>query len=164
MPEPAEETLWEGSPALRNQWPLLLAAAACAAGGVGLRVHMRGPVGVGRFAWIGAALGALLAAAAWARRRAVRYVVTSERVIATAGLLSRERAEVELTDIRQIGLVQSLGQRLLGVGTVTCDSATGEGVEIRLEAVADPSDVLELIRGARVERRARAGAPPAPEN
>lgn len=153
MPDSPERTLWAGSPALRNQWAFLLAALVCLGAGGALLAR-----GFKRLSAAGPAAAAVLSLAALARRKSTRYTVTNERVICVFGLLGREHAELELSDIRQMGMTRSLGQRLLGVGTIQLDSSTGEGVEVLIEAVSHPHAVLELIRKARIERRA--GPPP----
>lgn len=152
---PAEETLWTGSPALRNAWPALLAAAVCVLSGPGLYVY-----GAGLWALAAPAAGGAILGAAWLKLRSVRFVVTSQRVIAARGLLSRERVEVELGDIRQLSLKQTFGQRLLGVGDIEVESSGGPDVEIRIAAVARCADVMETIRQARLA--SPKGPPPAP--
>ena len=154
MAEVPEKTLWKGSPALRNQWALLLAALLCLAAGMAAFAR-----GFHRLSAAGPAAGGILSSVAMARRKSNRYTVTSERVLAISGLLTLEHSEIELSDIKQLGLSRALGQRLLGVGTIRIDSSTGEDVAIVIEDVCHPHAILELIRKARLERRS---GPPGP--
>ncbi|MBI4349121.1 MAG: PH domain-containing protein [Elusimicrobia bacterium] len=144
----AEETLWSGSPALRTAWPALALAGASVLGAPALYVY-----GAGLWCLGAPVLGGVLFGAAWLKTRMHRYVVTSQRVIAVAGFLSRSRVEIELSDIRQLTLKQSLGQRLLGVGDIEIESAGGGEVEIRVAAIARPAEVLESIRRARLSTK-----------
>ncbi|MBI4425270.1 MAG: PH domain-containing protein [Elusimicrobia bacterium] len=153
--EPAERILWSGGPALRNWWPALGLGAACLASTAALFVY-----GAGAASLAGPVLGAALALSAFLRSRTRRYILTSQRIIAVAGLLSRRRSEVELGDIRHLSLAQSLGQRLLGVGDILIESSGGPEVEVRVAAVARPAELLERIRQARLAR-ARPASPPA---
>lgn len=85
------------------------------------------------------------------------YLVTSQRVIAQSGLLSRRVDEIEIQDIRNITLEQSFFQRILGVGDIGISSAGGEGIEVRFDGVGGAADVKERVRLIRIHR----GKPPA---
>ncbi len=84
------------------------------------------------------------------------YLVTSQRVIAQKGLLSRRVDEIEIQDIRNITLEQSFFQRLLHVGDIGISSAGGEGIEVLFEGVGGAADVKERVRLIRIHR----GKPP----
>ncbi len=156
-PPPAEDVLWEGGPALREFWPALALALTAVLVTPALYVW-----GAGKWSLLAPASGAGVFAAAWLKNRSRRYAVTSQRGIATTGFLSRRRVEVELSDIRQITLKQSFGQRLLGMGDVEIESAGGAEVELSLAGVARPSDVMEIVRKARLT--SPRAAPPFPTN
>lgn len=152
---PEERTVWAGGPALRNWWPTLALAAACLLSTPALFVYGAGVASVA-----GPALAAALLASAWLRSRLRRYVLTSQRVIATQGLLSRKRSEVELADIRHLSLEQSLGQRLLGVGDLRIESSGGSDVEVRVAGIARAGELMERIRQSRLS--SKTAPPPAP--
>lgn len=149
-PDPAERELWRGNPALRNWWPSLAVAGALAVAVLPLYVY-----GLGRWAAVAPLLAAALAAAVAVRSRVQAYRLSSQRLRSSKGLLAVECSEVELGDIRNLKLRQSLAQRLLGVGDIEIESSGGPGVEIRLESIARPADVMELIRQARLALPAR---------
>lgn len=152
MAESPETLLWTGRPSVWK-WPLECALAiTLALGGIGLA-----GLGSGKFALVAWACSAVLFAGLAFRRLACRYTVTTQRVRARTGLLSRRETEVELRDIRNLNLRQSLFQRLAGVGDVEVSSAAGEEVEVLLDSIHDPDGVKEAIRKARVSAGAGAG-------
>jgi uncharacterized membrane protein YdbT with pleckstrin-like domain len=54
-------------------------------------------------------------------------VLTTHRVLLRSGLLSRDERAVPLAGVVQVSLHRTLGQRLLGCGTVVVTSAGGGG-------------------------------------
>ncbi len=53
------------------------------------------------------------------------YAVTSRRVIVQRGILSRDFDEIPVSQVRGVDVHQSLGQRILGYGTVRVSSEGG---------------------------------------
>jgi len=143
---PEEAALWQGRPSWWTWWPqlaigdllILLAAALWWAG------H-------GAYAPAAGAGAALFYAIVLAGRQGVLYTLTTERVIARSGLLSRRIDEVEIRDIRNIVLEQTFIQRLTRTGDVGIASAGGDGVEVRFDGIPDAAAVKERIRRARLD-------------
>ena len=91
-------------------------------------------------------------------RRSVRYSIIGQRLVLNSGILSRTHHEVRIPDIRELTNEQTFIGRILGIGTITVDTAAREGAEIRLENVPAPGEVVktpELAEGL------TAAAPPA---
>ena len=86
---------------------------------------------------------------------AIRWVLTTERLRVVRGLLSRSTEEVELTRIRDVSFEQSLGQRALGIGTVTVVGTDATAPTVVLHDVDEPEQVKELIRQAVRDQRRR---------
>ncbi len=147
MADPAtERTLWKACTSLRKFWATYAACALLVL--VQPAVYVWGlPVQVG-FTFLGIAGAAVLAC--WINSKKRTYVLTDQRIIGFTGLLARERVEIELSDIRQMTLKQGLLQRVLGAGDIEIESAGGSEVELRLEWVAAPNDVMETVRNARL--------------
>lgn len=142
---PAEERkLWEGRRSLWNWWPRLLAADLLLLLGAVLWW-----AGHGRWAPWAALAGALVHAVVLLQRVSSLYSVTSERVIARNGLLSTRTDEVDIRDIRNISVEQTLFQRLLGLGDVGVSSAGSDGVEVVFRGIPQAGGVKEIIREAR---------------
>jgi len=79
----------------------------------------------------------------WLIRKRTRYVVTTGRVVKKKGWLSKSSEEYPMEEIRHIKTSRSIGERILGGGTIILDTGPGE---IHLEAVPGPRDVVNTIR------------------
>ncbi len=101
-----------------------------------------------RFRAGGVALGLLilmLNVGEWLSRR---YVVGPANVTVRAGLFRRIGAEVPLRNIQHLTLTRTLGERLLGVGTLGIATAGSDGPAIYLLHVGHPEARLGQIRKA----------------
>jgi membrane protein YdbS with pleckstrin-like domain len=87
-------------------------------------------------------------------RRSMSWSLTSERLIEYRGLLFSRRREVELADIRSVEVNRGLTQRMAGIGNVLVASAASTDFLIRLEGVARPDEIAEMLRQARLKRLA----------
>ena len=72
--------------------------------------------------------------------------VTSDGINRRSGILSRKTTSLRYRDIRNIGLQQSIFQRLLGIGTLEFSSAGSGGVEIRFDNIAKPFIIKATIQ------------------
>jgi uncharacterized membrane protein YdbT with pleckstrin-like domain len=111
--------------------------------------HNGRPIAIALFA-----LGLLIFIAAIASRRSTSWSITSERLIERHGLLSQTRREVELADIRSVEVSRTLVQRLIGIGSVVVSSAASADYMIRMQNVANPDQIAETVRQARLKRLA----------
>ncbi len=139
---PAEQPLWIGRPALLSQPGKVVVAVALAAAGLAvipLLPEWR-PAGL---AFVAA--GLLLLALAWLRVARYHYEVTSRRAIAREGLLSQTTSEVQLDDVRNIVVQTSLGERLLGLGTIELSTAGESGMEVVFRSVHHPQALVSVI-------------------
>ena len=140
-----EKEAWSGRPSWWNFWlpmatgDLLIALAA-------LLWWTERP----RYALWALAAAAPFYLAGLLRRAGVSYAVTTQRVRATTGLISKRVDEVELPDIRNITLTQSVPERLVGIGTVTVSTAA-DGVEVVLRGICGAEAVKETIRAMRIQ-------------
>lgn len=75
-----------------------------------------------------------------------RYVLTPQRIVAVGGLLRRAAADLPLRHVRQIGVSQSVPERLLGLGTITVATAGAAGFVLNWVAMRRPQDVLVRVR------------------
>ncbi|MGH7913035.1 MAG: PH domain-containing protein [Candidatus Binataceae bacterium] len=88
------------------------------------------------------------------RRHFVSWSLTSERVIESKGILSRNRREMELADVRSVDVERRFMQRAMGLGNIIIASAASADYAIRLYDVPDPEGVAETLRRARLKRLA----------
>jgi uncharacterized membrane protein YdbT with pleckstrin-like domain len=100
------------------------------------------------------ALGILIFVGGFLANRSIDWSVTSDRIIERRGVLSTNRREMELGDIRSVEVSQRLFQRIIGLGDVTIASAASADFMVRLNHIATPNEIAETIRKARLKRLA----------
>ena len=71
-----------------------------------------------------------------------KYMLSEDRLLVEKGFLNSELNEEQLYRVRDVKVTRRLGQRLLGLGTVTVFSAGDETV---LESIKNPIEVKEEI-------------------
>jgi membrane protein YdbS with pleckstrin-like domain len=79
------------------------------------------------------------------KNRASKLVVTDRAVLYEKGLLSKERAELQIDSIRTVRVKQSFANRLFGTGTIELYTA-GDRAEVVAVGMPDPNRVAELIK------------------
>jgi uncharacterized membrane protein YdbT with pleckstrin-like domain len=129
-PNPGEEPLFEGHPALVPDFGTLIAAILT----LGL--------------WL---------LFAWFRSRATHYRVTSQRVVVESGILSKRLDQIDLYRIHDYVVERPLGQRLLGTGNLLLATQDRSTPAIALRGLS--TDVVALYEKLRtateVEKRRR---------
>ena len=84
-----------------------------------------------------------------------RYSLTGEKLLIDIGFLRRNEEEVRLYRILDITLKRSLGQRILGIGTIHCCSADKSTPEFDIKNIKRPVDVRNLLSALVEEERFR---------
>jgi uncharacterized membrane protein YdbT with pleckstrin-like domain len=79
------------------------------------------------------------------RRVRTRYTITSRRLTIETGLLTRELHETRLERVQNVNYRQSLLQRMLGVGTVTFDTAGEAGYDFSFHGVSHPRAIVRTV-------------------
>ena len=74
-----------------------------------------------------------------------QYRVTTKRVIAKSGFLSKTLDEINIAHIRSINVKQSFFGRVLNYGDILIGTAGTEGVEVTVKGISDPVRFKELI-------------------
>jgi uncharacterized membrane protein YdbT with pleckstrin-like domain len=125
-----EELLFEGSPALLpSLGPLLLSIVT-----------------------LGLALAYF-----WLHARAVRYRITTQRVVVETGILSKRLDQVDLYRIHDYVVERPLGQRLMGTGNLLLATQDRTTPALRLSGLS--TDVVALYERLRkateIEKRKR---------
>lgn len=77
------------------------------------------------------------------------YTLTTHRIIVRRGWIAKFHNEIWIKDMRGVNLVQSIWQRIVGVGNVAIGTAASAGTEISIVGVANPSEVVEKINSLR---------------
>ena len=152
-----EHVVWEGRPSGLVDLPfyvVLLCGAVLASLGLLaiLPAADTGPdanTNARLFSWVLGGLWVLvvfLALARWLVRRSTRYVLTSERLRLTTGLLSTTTDDLELRRVRDSGVARPFLLRMVGLGDVRITSADPSHPRVTLHAVRDPDGVQERLR------------------
>lgn len=113
---------------LRTWKSVVLVGLVAAALHVGLRRVDPGSSAVAL--WTG--LGVVLVRVLWsAFDRAVRaYAITDRRLLAVVGILRRTVMDLPLARVQHVIVDATLGERLLGAGSVLVSSAGGDGIDL----------------------------------
>lgn len=90
------------------------------------------------------------------KRRTTRYIITDNKIIREDGILNKNTEMIPYTQLERVDLHQTLGQRILKIGTIVVD--TGDDV-LNIDMVRHPAKVQELL-SARLGRRAWTGQQP----
>ncbi len=77
------------------------------------------------------------------------YTVTSNSVRYRIGIIAREESEIRMNDIREVGVRQSVGQRIFGIGDVYFASAGTAEVEVIFEGVKAPTKIRNIVNKIR---------------
>lgn len=83
-------------------------------------------------------------------RATTQYMITDNKIIRRDGILRKDTQMIPYTQLERVDLRQSLGQRILHIGTVIVD--TGDDT-LDIEMVPHPAQIQELL-SQRLGRRA----------
>ncbi len=129
---------------LVSSLPVLLSAAAVAA--VAYLMSFSDYFGDPEVVWYfcaGAALLRLMIASwQWLGRT---YVLTNRRIVCIRGLVRVELAAAGLAQVREALLAASLGERIVGAGSIYCLIESDSPPAVAWQTVARPAEVHEII-------------------
>jgi membrane protein YdbS with pleckstrin-like domain len=143
-PARADAVEWTGSPSVIPYVPVYAAVAILCVTAIVLAFYVQ-------WAWIAVSIPLLLAVVVVEEiyRRSVAYTITTKRVIMERGILSKDRHEVRISDIREMNLDQTLTGRIFHFGSVGLDTAAEVGGDINMHSIANPRRVMELLHSLR---------------
>ena len=146
-----EESVYQGHPSWRALASFYLLGLL-----VALAVVLVVAVAIGETA-IGIVLGVVIAAVVlvvgYLRRVFTRYVITSQRLRISHGIVSRKVQETRLDRVQNVNFDQSVIDRMLSVGSVDFDTAGTDDSEFVFEWVNDPEGVVRAVNDAIHEQR-----------
>jgi len=157
-PRPAvqEETLWQGTPSATllighiAGIVFVLIAIPLLAHFFAKTMDFEKAAGMISFGWWCTAILVFVQGialfVAWMRLRSTMYRVTNQRVIVEEGIFSKKVDEIDLRYVDDSTFTQSLGDRILGIGSVTLMSTDTSSPRYLLRSIKDPRGVRELIR------------------
>jgi len=85
------------------------------------------------------------------------YIITSERIRISTGLLGKEYENYELIRIQDMEVSQNLSERVIKVGDIHITGADPSSPKITLRNIPDPNAVYELLRKAWLAARRKYG-------
>ena len=156
--ESSERVVWQGRPSWLVDLPFHLAlvvGGALASVGLVLLLPPAAPEAADAttnarvVSWVLAGLWAaivVLALARWLTRRSVRYVLTTQRLRITTGILSTVTEDIELRRVRDSAVERPFFQRIVGLGNVRVTSADPSHPRVVLAAVRDPDGLQDRLR------------------
>ncbi|HTE64601.1 MAG TPA: PH domain-containing protein [Solirubrobacteraceae bacterium] len=151
---PGEEIVFEGHPSWRAVLVFYVSGIALVgvAAAIGALVS-----GVGLAIAAGAVVLGLVILVGLIKRKATRYVITSERLHIRHGILAKRTQETRVQRVQNVNTEQSFFERVMQVGTVDFDTAGTDDSEFRFVGVANPEEVVRAVdkaqRAAGTERR-----------
>ena len=87
------------------------------------------------------------------------YAVTTHRVIIQRGIISRDFDQIPIPQVRGVDVHQTIGQRMLGYGTVTVSSEGGSTIGNEAwKGIPKPFEFQRLIENANVNISAQVGS------
>src|SRR4051794_15648304 len=153
---PGEHVIYEGHPSWRALFGFYVLGLVVAIG-AGVIGAIAASTGVG--VAIGVGVFALLLIVGYLRRITTRYLITNRRLQIRRGLLSKNVEETRVDRLVDVTVHQSIGARLLAIGSVDFDNASAQqGDLFRFAGIASPHDVTAAINRVHEEQRAGAGA------
>jgi uncharacterized membrane protein YdbT with pleckstrin-like domain len=139
----SNDTEWSGTPSWWNYAGPLSIVIFLAAASAALQFtqwEYKGIAGI-----ILAAIAVILFLSLGWRKFSNRYRISGGTVSATYGLLSQETREIDVRDVRDIVLRQSLAGRILNFGTLEFSSAGRDSAEVVFEGIPAPKPVKDLV-------------------
>ncbi|MFZ1469948.1 MAG: PH domain-containing protein, partial [Paracoccaceae bacterium] len=90
-------------------------------------------------------LGILILLYWYLKVRSVRLTITGDDMTLSRGLLSKERVDIDIREIRTVYVRQAFWQRILGTGRIEVFTG-GDAAEFTLDGMPDPNFVRDYIR------------------
>jgi uncharacterized membrane protein YdbT with pleckstrin-like domain len=158
IPQSTEQAVWQGSPSQVVNLPVYLTlGTGVIVATLGLLFLRAGTVPSATddlsartiYPWIIVAIWALCGIGAlmtYLRISTTKYVLTTERLRVTTGILSTITEDLELRRVRDSIIVRPFWARLAGLGDIQILSADASTPRMVLHAIKDPDGVQTKIR------------------
>lgn len=85
------------------------------------------------------------------------YILTNERLKITTGLIGKDIANYELIRIQDMDIVQSISDRILGVGDIHIKGADQSTPSVVIRNIHESQEVYEILRKAWLNARKKYG-------
>src|SRR4051794_12211750 len=139
---PGEEVVFEGHPSWRAGLSFyvggLLGAVVIA---VIVAIAASVPIGIA----VGVVLIGLVLVVGVIRRWATDYMVSNQRLYIRRGILAKRVQQTRVDRIQNVNTSQSLGERILRVGTIDFDTAGTDDSDFKFVGISNPGGVAEAV-------------------
>ena len=81
------------------------------------------------------------------------YRLTRDKLLIESGIFSKKEEEIRLYRIMDLTLHRSLGQRILGLGTIHCCTADKSSPEFDIVRIKNPAQVKNMLSDMIKEQR-----------
>jgi uncharacterized membrane protein YdbT with pleckstrin-like domain len=151
---PGETVVFEGHPSWRA---LLLHYIGGTIGAIAVAVVVALALSAGLGVVVGIVLWALVLIIGFLRRTATDYLVTNQRLYIRHGIVSKHVQQTRIDRVQNVNTDQTLGQRLLMIGTVDFDTAGTDDSDFRFVGIGRPGRVAAAVDRALRDQAATAG-------
>jgi uncharacterized membrane protein YdbT with pleckstrin-like domain len=153
----SERELYEGRPS----WRALMSFYVL---GIGIAVGVLVILGLLADNWgtavvIAAVIAGLTILIGWLRRVSTKYLITTQRLRISRGILRKKVQETRLERVQNVNYEQGVIDRVLGVGTVDFDTAGSDDAEFKFMWVNGPEQVVRAVDHAVEEARSATPGP-----
>ena len=151
-----ERTLYEGRPSWRALMTFYLSGLGLAAAVIVVLGSLADEMATAIA--IAAVIAGLTLLIGFVRRVGTKYLLTSQRLRITRGILSKKVQETRLERVQNVNYQQGVLDRIFGVGTVDFDTAGTDDSEFRFEWINGPEKVVRAV-----DEATHAASQPPPE-
>ena len=158
-----EHELYEGRPSWRALLSFYVLGIGVAVGVLVILGFLADNLGTGVL--IAVVIAALTLVIGYFRRISTKYLITTQRLRISRGILRKKVQETRLERVQNVNYEQGVLDRILRVGNVDFDTAGTDDSEFRFEWVNNPEGVVRAVDQAVEEARAvaaRQGQMPPP--
>jgi uncharacterized membrane protein YdbT with pleckstrin-like domain len=158
-----ENELYEGRPSWRALMSFYVLGIGVAVGVLVILGFLADNLGTGVL--IAVVIAALTLVIGYFRRISTKYLITTQRLRISRGILRKKVQETRLERVQNVNYEQGVLDRILHVGNVDFDTAGTDDSEFRFEWVNNPEGVVRAVDQAVEEARAvaaRQGQMPPP--
>ena len=156
-----ERELYEGRPSWRALMSFYILGIGVAVGVLVILGFLADNMGLAVV--IAVVIAGLTLVIGYLRRIATKYLITTQRLRISKGILRKKVQETRLERVQNVNYEQGVIDRVLRVGNVDFDTAGTDDSEFRFEWVNNPEGVVRAVDRAVEEARAHAsgqGLPP----
>lgn len=142
------EVVWTGCPTIRAMIGTYLKTLFWLVVGIGMLFlfSLAGAISIAIVVLASLALVSLAGGYGYLKRSMTRYTLTRSRVMSREGILNIRKEQVTLSQITNVLVERTIFERLLGIGTVTVETANDKPEsDIEFFGVKDPGHVESLL-------------------